>query len=575
MKVLIFSSTLVFMFSSSLGYAQLKLNKPPIEKQEQQFLDAVINDGIKDSPVSEDFSNRASDGLNHKDISPVCDPKTFENTILSENISGQDYFKSLNEYFIKCEGELTDRSPKGIWALLKWSRYDYSFLKHPQIQLMSVKLDSGISVPAVMALKLDKKPRPLIIVKCGTFCAAEEGPSMKAYMMSLFDQSPFNVVFLASQTGLDYLKINHVLSLGGWSEGEEAFEVGRWFKEKWEYKDRISSVHLVGLSLGGNAAVFGATFNDFYESQDGKKVFSSVTAVCPVIDLMPTLDSLYGSIGIGSIFAKLTKDQFTSVREALYDIPDLLADSQIPKSRKDMTKFLGNIASTSLQRRGIDSSLSSFFESNSFFNITSEVKTPLLLWASKNDIIVSNEINTLKLERSKLHDQSFRFGILNLKEGSHCAFHGAYGPLAASTVLRTFILSNSPEYLNRNKKYSKPWSFGFKKLNSSEVHVGQTFEFLEQSASLKVLFKIFNRDSSYCKKMGPWSGQGSCISNVFYNLPIEQFKALGARIPKNSVEAESLSREFNTKIEFQTKDLKNLNGTGDSEFLISWRDGLE
>ncbi len=575
MKVFIFSSTLVLIFLSSLGYGQLKLNRRPIEKQEQQFLDSVISESTKNSPVSEDFSSTISDGINHKNISPDCDPKAFENTILSQNVSGQAYFKSLNDYFKKCEVELTENSPKGILALLKWSRYEYKFLKHPQIQLISVKLENGISVPAVMALKVDKKPRPLIIVKCGTFCAAEEGPSMRAYMMSLFDQSPFNVVFLASQTGLDYLKINHVLSLGGWSEGEEAFQIGKWFKEEWEYKDRISSVHLIGLSLGGNAAVFGATFNDFYQIQDGKKVFSSVTAVCPVIDLKSTLDSLYGSIGLGSIFAKLTKDQFISVREDLYDVPDMLADSQIPKNKKDMTKFLGNIASTSLQRRGIDSSLGSFFESNSFFNLNTDIKTPLLLWASKNDIIVDNDLNTRKVQLIKESDQSGNFGVLNLNEGSHCAFHGAYGPMAASTVLRSFILSNSPEYLNRNKKTSKKWSFAFKKLNISEMHVGQTFDFLEKSLYLKVSFKIFNGESSYCKKIGPWSSQSSCHSVVSYNLPIEEFKAMGARVPRNTVEAESLSREFNTKIEFQTVGFKTLNGTSDSDFMISWREGFE
>lgn len=545
------------------------------DNREAQFLIEVAKQADTDEATTQNFLEEIPDGLSSKDISPSCDPKLFEDTVLSKKRSSAEYFKLAKDYFKKCESELSAKSPKGVMALLKYSMYKYPFLQHPQVTEFTMDLPNGIHLPAIMAMKQDGRPRPLIVVKCGTFCSASESPSMKAYLMSLFDQSPFNVVLVASQTGLDYMALNHIVSLGGYSEGYEALLAGKWLKEKWVYKDRISSLHLMGISLGGSAAIYGASYNDMYPQTDGKKVFSSVAAICPVVSLKPTLDHLYSSLIVGPIFAKLTKNQFLDARGDLSDVPDLLVEGRIPKKSAEMADFIGDLASTSLQRRGIASTPSAYFKSNNFWNVPQRIQTPMLVWASKNDIIVNNKLNAQVMEHDDYYEKSPNVGVLNLAYGSHCGFHGAYGPLAASTVLRTFVMSHSPEFSANYQQNTVPWNFGFKKMYSVEEHVGQSFEFASRSGDVKVSFRIFNWSGNKCHDEGPWAGNDMCVSTKTYTVPVASLKALGARVPRNAIEAQSLSREFNTKIEFRTKDQKPLNGSSTSEFVMTWRSAFE
>lgn len=573
MKAVKFNIMLSVLFVSVAVQSQTAYSKN--DNREAQFLIEVAKKAEADQATTQNFFEEIPSGLSTKDISPSCDPRIFEDAVLSKKRSSTEYFKLAKDYFKKCETELSAKSPKGVLALLKYSMYKYPFLQHPQVQEFTMKLSNGIKVPAIMALKQDSRPRPLVVVKCGTFCSASESPSMKAYLMSLFDQSPFNVILLASQTGIDYMALNHIVSLGGYSEGYEALLIGKWLKEQWTYKDRISSMHLMGISLGGNAAIFGATYNDLYPQEDGKKVFTSVAAICPVVSLKPTLDHLFNSLIVGPIFAKLTKGQFIDAREGLADVPDLLADGRIPKNASEMTGFLGDLASTSLQRRGIASTPSSYFKSNNFWNVPQRIQTPMLVWASKNDIIVNNKLNAQVMEQDDYYEKSASVGILNLNYGSHCGFHGSYGPLAASTVLRTFVMAHSPEFSGNYRQSTMPWSFGFKKMSNIEDHVGQSFQFTANSNDVRVDFRIFNWRGSQCQEDGPWAGNESCVTTKSYNVPVAALKQLGARVPRNMTEAQALSREFNTKVEFRTKDQQPLNGSSVSEFVMTWRSAFE
>ncbi|HWU42271.1 MAG TPA: hypothetical protein VN132_02495, partial [Bdellovibrio sp.] len=349
--------------------------------------------------------------------------------------------------------------------------------------------------------------------------------------------------------------------------------VGKWLKEEWMYKDRISSIHLMGISLGGNAAVFGAAYNDMYPQTDGSKVYNSVLGICPVVSLRPTLDSLYNSPIIGDIFAKDTRDQFTAARGDVTDIPDLLTDKKIPQSKFEMADFVGLITSTSLQRRGVASvTPATFFKNNNFWNLKQKVTTPFMVWASKDDIIVNNKLNGQVLENDDYYQNSPTVTAVNLPYGSHCGFAAAYGVLSTSVVLKTFVLTHSPEFTDYNAKTQMPWTFGFRKMFNAEEHVGQIWKFTANSNQVKVQFRIFNYSkSSTCTDEGPWAGDDNCISTYEYTLPMSSLTSMGARMTKNSVEAAALSREFNAKVEFKTKDLKPLNGTNTTDFVMVWR----
>ncbi|KHD87198.1 MAG: hypothetical protein OM95_15555 [Bdellovibrio sp. ArHS] len=543
---------------------------------EARFYQELAKESGEDVPKVQGLMDEVPNGLSTKDISPECDPRRFEDSVVGKKLTTGQYYANVNKYFKKCSSELTRRSTLGILGLLKYSSYQYPLLSHPQVKQVTIKLADGTKVPAILALKQDSRPRPLVIVRCGVFCSAVQSASIKAYSMMLFDQSPFNLLFLANQTGMDYIYTNKRVTLGGWDEGYESLQIGKWMLEKWEHKDRVSSVHFMGISLGGNAAVLGAAFNDRYPLQSGKKIFNSVTAICPVVSLRPTLDKLYSGQIVGRIFTKMTKDHFNEARHYVSDVPDLITDDNIPDSRRNMPDYIGLLASTSLQRRGIASTPDSFFKSNNFWNWKDDVKTPLMLWASRDDMVVNNKINTEVVEYSDRYESSDIVGTLNLNYGNHCGFSSAYGMAASAAVLRTFVLNHSPEFVDSyNQKKELPWTFGFKKIGTTQEHVGQSFTFYSQSEEVKVTFRLFNwNGSENCSSEGPWNASGSCVQEREYWVPISSLKSLGARVPRNSAEAQALTREFNTKVEFRIKG-HPLNGTSSNDFYMTWRNHFE
>ncbi len=576
----LFSKFVGTLVSASLVSQVSLAQQPPkgLDLESQFYEELVKESGVEltDQPSVRGLFEEVPDGLSTKEMSPVCDPRRFEDSVVGRKLTTKEYLKQAKNYFSKCSGELTQKSWKGILGLLKFSKYEYWFMSHPQIREFTVKLSDGTRVPGILALKQDPRPRPLVIVKCGVFCAVGPTASLKSYMMHLFDQSPFNVLLLANQTGMDYIAMNKRVTLGGWAEGYEVLEVGKWMMEKWEHKDRISSLHLMGISLGGNAAVMGAAFNDKYLLPSGRKVFSSVTAICPVISLRPSLDKLYGGQIVGRAFSKMTKDHFKEARNYIQDVPDLITNELIPSSRHEMADYIGKVASTSLQRRGIASVPSSFFKSNNFWNWKEEVKTPLMVWASKDDMVVNNAINAQVMEYDDVYEKSPNVGVLNLKYGNHCAFASAYGAQASAAVLRTFVLNHSPEFsMSYRSKLEMPWSFGFDKLHSQYEHISQTWHFTANSDKVKVVFRLFNWNGGRdCFEKGPWEGNPSCTIAREKIVPLVALKALGARVPRTNAEAQALSREFNTKVEFRIKG-HPLNGTHSHDFYMVWRPHFE
>lgn len=548
----------------SVAIAQTSVNR------ETDFYNELASDVRKDQVGVKDLWNVIPDGTNPHTISPACDPHRLEDAALSKKLTTAQYYKVVQNYFAKCQAELSSKT--GIGALIEFSRFQYLFFQNPQVKKFPVKLDDGTIVPAILALKQDPRPRPLVVIRCGVFCSAVQSTAVMSYMIHMFDQAPFNVLFLANQTGMDYIYANKKVTLGGWSEGYESLMVGKWMQEKWELRDRISSVHLMGISLGGNAAVFGASFNDKYLLNSGKKIFNSVTAICPVISLKPTLDKLYSSQLVGRIFATNTRDHFAEARQYIKDVPDMITDDLIPEKRDELPNFIGGLASASLQRRGIASTTSSFFRSNNFWNVTEEVKTPLLVWASKDDSIVNNAINAQVMADHDVYEKSSNVSVLNLKYGNHCGFSAAYGFQASAAVLRTFVLNHSPEFVDSYAPQNQlAWKFGSPHLNASYQHVEQSFHFSSKSDQVKVNFKVFNsRGGSDCSKDKPWDAPLHCMADMEYTVPVESLKAMGARVPRTAVEAQALTREFNTKVEFRTGG-KPLNGTRSSDIVATWR----
>ncbi len=326
----------------------------------------------------------------------------------------------------------------------------------------------------------------------------------------------------------------------------------------------------MGISLGGSAAVFGAAYNDTYKKAYGKNLFNSVAAICPVISLRTTLDYLYSSPALGQVFWYKTRQHLLGARAHLTDVPDMISQTKIPL-QGFMAGYLGDLAAASLSRRGIAMTRDQYFYNNDFWSLKTIPTTPTLVWGSKNDPVVNYNINA---NRADGYFAGSKYsGVLGLEDGSHCAFASAYGSAASAAVLRTFVLKNSPEFItSQYTKNSTKVSVALTKLTSKEVHVTQAWEFTKDSDKVVLSFKVFDGSDSTCASKGPWSASEDCKTTHRFTYPVSAFKSLGARMPATETEAQALTREFNTKVEFRTSKTP-LNGTNSSEIYASWRAG--
>lgn len=522
--------------------------------------------------LTTDPSQEVLTGLNPKIPSKACDPRRFEESVLGSAISTENYFKAVKAYFAHCADELSESSLKGLPGLIQFARYRYPFLSHPRVQRMKIPLKNGRVVEGILALRPDSSARPLVIYRCGVLCGASESASMRAYLMYLYDQAPFNVLLLGNQTGLDYITENRLVSMAGWNEGPENIEIGKWLIQEWAFKERISSLHFMAVSLGGNGASFAAVYNDQDLLDSGHRVFNSVAAICPVINLRPTLDKLFSAPAVGPIFFKMTRDHYKAGGKYVTDVPDLLTNEKLPRLPSDMPDFVGMVASTAQSRRGIASTPEQFFAMNNFWNLHAKIQTPLLVWASKDDMIVNNDVNTRVMENDPGIQASPMIGVINLRYGNHCGFSSVYGAQTTAAILRTYVLAHSPEFIDRyNQKREMAWSFGKIPAMSHYEHLAQSWKFTAGSRKAVVTFKLLNRATQGCDleiaKLPLF-----CVSEKSFNVPVEQLEDMGAHVPENDTEAQALTREFNTKVEFRTLE-EPLSGTHSKEFKMVWSAG--
>jgi hypothetical protein len=232
---------------------------------------------------------------------------------LKEWTASRDFAGELNEYFSDCGDELVYQHSKGLMGLYEFLKVSYPYQQISNIKNIQFLFEDGTVLDGIIGVH-DNKPRPWVVLKCGVFCAAGDGFTSRNFLISLFDQAPFNIIFLGNRTGLDYIRVNHTLTAGGYHESHDFFEVARWLRDKSNWASPDLEVHGIGISLGGSAALYTAELERVYRSQAPLQVrsaaassfvppvfFNSMSAICPVVDLHSTLDRMFASTIKGAL----------------------------------------------------------------------------------------------------------------------------------------------------------------------------------------------------------------------------------------------------------------------------------
>lgn len=489
-------------------------------------------------------------------VPPRCRPEVWEMQIKSLELSPRDFSVQVQKYFDQCGPYLNSRAPQGILSLLDFSLVSYPILENSRIQAFSFETQKGRYLNGFIGVK-DQTPRPWVLLKCGVFCEANPNNiSIKNYVINLFDQTPFNLIVLGNRTGEDYIANNKVFSMAGYDESEDLLEVAEWLRTQSSKKELVSSLHIVTLSLGSSAALMlEKKLSEGPEEQ--REVVQSISALCGVADLKSTMKQMFVTSIKGYAFTEFTWDKLTKARSKLPEV-DYLLNREKPEA-PIIPGLLGRMTAEYLllerEKQGelvedrkalLDVIEKEFWQNNDRSNDHYEAKVPLLVWASKDDSVVPFSINTGKLSKTHGLQAGPLMGIVKVPYGDHCGFSTAYGYSVVSTVLRSFILSQSPEFSDRIVQQTIPAPFSFTPMNRDERLINFWWNYGKDNLNSIVLnMELSSVGGKFCTDKNLYSGAEFCGRVVKRTLPIALFEDYGFKKPKNQVEKEALVRELN------------------------------
>ncbi len=152
--------------------------------------------------------------------------------------------KKINEFLFSkgCLNDLKIFDKNGLTTLLKIAKFKYDFMSHPFIKPMQFKLGQHHVVRGALALKPGGGKRPLIIIRCGTFCDATDGLGTGMLISHYYDSTPFNVLVLSNMTGIVAQHESGEFAAGGPIEAGQVLDILK-FIETQPYADEIKGVH--------------------------------------------------------------------------------------------------------------------------------------------------------------------------------------------------------------------------------------------------------------------------------------------------------------------------------------------
>jgi hypothetical protein len=565
--------TLVFLLSSTVASAStrdrtlIRIN-PKIELQNltssssddffDQFLRkrAELQDGFQ-STAERSFYEWVPDGSLISAVKPECLPEYFEKNIQKQDLPASEFGQLVQNYFNKCGPHLSANASGGLLGLIDFAVASYPFLENSRIQKQTFKTKDGRILNGFIGIK-DQTPRPWIIYKCGVYCAAQPNAiTLKNFMIHLFDQAPFNVIFLGNRTGKDYIMENKAFNFGGYFESQDFFEIAHWLREESPYKNLISSVHIVAVSLAGSAAYL--TENKISsEPNSDQKLVQSVTSLCAVSDLRPTVENMFADSLKGKIFTYITWKRLKAAKPILDNgAGDLIGEEEPPN--EEFPKLLGQLASRFMNSTGNDTEKEKeFWLQSSYSKQKRLAQVPMFVWASEDDSIVDFKINTARLIKLNKVNPDPNLGIVKVPKGDHCGFATAYGYSTTASIIRSFILNNSPEFEPKTSFIPIALTPGLPPMQKGERIISSWWSnSLEKTDKLILKLEIYGADDSLCPEEWAYNGEANCRKVAILEFADDFFDSYGFLKAQNSTEREALIRDLNarTKLVFNDEDL--------------------
>lgn len=471
----------------------------------------------------------------------------------------------LQQRFTDCEKHLRRFSSPDFFKILRFAAVSYHLQKHNLIREVRLQIAGGPGRKALLGLKQGK--RPLVVYQCGLFCDIY-GLESKIMMMHLYDGMPFHVLLVGSVSGTEFVSENSTLSLGGFDEALQLMELFKILRDPQEPISKfVSSIHLVGSSLGSHSVLYSALYSSYMQDPPIK----SATALCPVVDYKAAVAHLsegkgyageMGSIAWGMLQENFSKSSDSAVRAMadweLNRMPEAVEEAGFRKF-----PLLGHLPAPldTFQVR----SKEDFWSLGRFSQFAHLIKIPTFAWAAEDDPIVLPEQNLKTLKPSE------KIRILTSQTGSHCLWSSYYGWDLVTSLIKGHILAHANEFVQarstRNLTLTK-----VPKLYDGETYF--SYSWSAEKKNLKLKFKIWSpsrADEKRCATKDPYYAFEGCFRQAEVAFDYSKFVGADLFPPGNEAERGSMTRWANANLKLVGLRSRATHNTRSKPRSIQWQ----
>ena len=395
-----------------------------------------------------------ADGAKALPATEKCSGSDLENAILAEKSSFSRQAEGIRNFFNRCETILHNQGVGALRAFYEVTQIRYDICRNSRLRKVHIRLSDGTYVRGILGLKSDHQPRPMIIAKCGVFCNMND-PSIKLMLMHLFDESPFNILVLTNVTGSSFVRDNERVDLGGLEEGLQMIQVAQLLRST-HLSSKILSLHAVGISLGGHAALYASFYNQFFRDNEGKPLLQSVFAGCPVVDLQASVEDLFDSGVRGKVAQLDFSDEYSRFIDKSSILKEMFPEQSALPEGHEISRRVAEFAIQSYSKKtpgwlpgpindlGIQNETELWALNNFLHWADQDRTTPTLIWAGRDDWVVQARNNTVRLDEQLKKTKNPDLQVVLTDWGNHCALSRMLGWDVTSSLLRTHALVNSP-----------------------------------------------------------------------------------------------------------------------------------
>jgi hypothetical protein len=405
-----------------------------------------------------------------------CQPEDLYHSMI-ESADSKKQAQLIAEHKNRC-GKSFQSGP--TWnSINSWKMMSMEFdvHHHALIHRVVFQLKGGIRVKGLLALKGDMKPRPLVIMRLGVFSNVEEFLPERYLLMQLFEQGLANVLVLENDTGADFIAYNRRVAVGGYDEGLQNMQIVKIVRNQaYPLARLISSVHLMGISLGGHGVLFASLLNEFNGKPEHRPV-QSFTAFCPVVNLKDTMSKLAqpGLKGtLTDFWASLRLDGLKKKIPALENYSWIDTFKYKPVFLPTAMNYLATqfpqwpTPTGPVKVPPEMEDVRDFWKANDFWPLYRHVRSDVLVMATEADDFVVPAINFQWLQENSPSWDS-HIGTVFFEHGYHCTLPIAYDWATTAAIVNARILSMDKNVRIRSRDISVDIS--------DQVNPSQTAEF--------------------------------------------------------------------------------------------------